>query len=276
MDINSYLAELDKELKGVDSIDKQNALAYYNEYLIDAETEVGKDVEFDASAVLGSPRTLAAQIRADIAMAPLAQDPFAPAPQSAAYQQAATTHDPLDQTSKGNAHDPYAQNTTDYQQSTAQSTYQPGQTYQQQAPGYQGSYSQPGQAQPQKRKSEMGVVWAVVLAILAIPVGIPLAAALVGIIIAVLATLFSLLIALFAVVISLFVAGVVSLVMGIIMMFSSPPVGLFYVGSGLVIFGFFILLAIAFVVLARLAIRGVAKLFNAIRVKLSRRERVSQ
>jgi uncharacterized membrane protein len=250
MDTAAYLKELDKELKGLTNEDKQNILAYYNEYLIDAEDEV--DGEFDANVVLGSPHTLAAQIRADIAMAPLAQEPGATS-QGFGYQQV-----------------PSGQTISQYSQASV------GVEGQQAFAGQNAGAYQQGQPQGQKKKSELGIIWAVILGILAIPVGIPLAIALVLLIFSVLITLFSLLISLGAVALGLFIAGIIFVFAGIFLLFVSPPVGIFYIGSGLVVLGFFVLLAVAFGVLGRLSIRGVAKLFNAIRVKLSRRERVTQ
>ncbi|MDR0515393.1 MAG: DUF1700 domain-containing protein, partial [Coriobacteriaceae bacterium] len=64
MDRMAYLFSLEKELKDLAIDERQNALAYYGEYLADAQA-AGQN---DAVAVLGSPHTLAAQIKADIAM----------------------------------------------------------------------------------------------------------------------------------------------------------------------------------------------------------------
>ena len=64
MDKATYLLELEKKLKNLSDYDRQYALAYYSEYLDDAESEGQADPE----AVLGSVHTLAAQIKADIAM----------------------------------------------------------------------------------------------------------------------------------------------------------------------------------------------------------------
>ncbi|HBT95828.1 MAG TPA: hypothetical protein DEB24_07010 [Coriobacteriia bacterium] len=262
MDIKTYLAELEKELKGLAGDDKQNALAYYNEYLIDAEAEA--EGVFDAETVLGSPRSLAAQIKADIAAAPLSQQAAVLNPQVIVPVRSGEAFS--EQPNQAGPGNPYQQ-----AQGQAAVGQQPWQPYQrQQAPGAQTA------PQPEKKKSDMGIVWAVLLGILALPVGIPLAIALFALILAVLLMLFALLITLGVAVIALAIAGVVSVFTGIVLLFVSPPAGIYYIGSGLVGLGFFILLAIAFGALARFAIRGVAKLFNAIRVKLSRKERVAQ
>jgi uncharacterized membrane protein len=116
----------------------------------------------------------------------------------------------------------------------------------------------------------------VVIAILAIPVGLPLAISLFAVIISVLAVLFSFLVALAAAVIALLVAGVATGAAGFFLLFVNTPTGMFYFGAGLVSLGFAILLGIAFWLLGRLCITGVAKLFNSIRKKLTKKEGMTQ
>ena len=229
MDKTTYLSAVEKALKGLSATDRQNALAYYSEYLDDAESEGHPDAE----GILGSPRTLAAQIKADIAM-----NPFPPGYQSASgYQQA--------------------------------QGYQP-------ASGYQPPMPPMPPMPARKEKSGIGTVWTVVLAIFAIPIGLPLALSLVVLALAVLLILFALLITLAAIVVAFFAGGLAAGIVGFILLFSNFPVGLFYLGAGLILLGLFILCAIAFWQLWRLCIKGVARLFNAIRMKLTERKRVAQ
>jgi len=325
MDKVTYLSELEKELKGLSENDKENALSYYGEYIEDAISAGEGEVE----KVFGSPRTLAAQIKADIAMSPLMNEgalPVLPVAASSAYtsrsastassaavaaavpvvpgapgapeaaraaftspsqahqQETGRRQAPSNQQAQGYQqatsyqHTPSNQQATGYQQAPGykQTTgYQQAPTYQQTTshqyvPGYQPS------AAPQKAKSGIGVIWTVILAILAIPVGIPVAAALFAVIVSVSATLFAVLVALAAVVIAFFVTGVVSVVVGIFFLFTNPPIGLFYLGAGLGLLGVSILVGIGFTQLARLCIKAVAKLFNAIRKKLTKKEKVAK
>ena len=259
MDKTTYLAELTRELKGLAETDRENALAYYTEYLDDAAS-AGEE---DPSSILGSPRTLAAQIKADIAMTSPALDIEPVSSSRLKPQEAPQEPDSAAAPAPGFVPPPPPP--------PPAPAYQPG--YQ---PGYQppqGNPQQPpAQAQP-KQKSGIGVVWTVILAILAIPVGIPLAAVLFALIVSVLAVLFSLLVSLAAIVFSFGVGGLASFIAGFFLLFASFPVGLFYLGSGLFLMGLAICLGIAFWYLWRAAIRGVAKLFNSIRKRLTKKER---
>jgi uncharacterized membrane protein len=131
-------------------------------------------------------------------------------------------------------------------------------------------------SQDTTRKSGIGVVWTVILAILAIPIGIPLAIAVVSVIFAVLVTLISLLFSFLVVVVALFAAGILSTIVGLFFLFSDFAVGLFYTGSGLMLLGICVLTGMGLWHLGKLCIKGVAKLFNSIRRKLTKQERSAQ
>jgi uncharacterized membrane protein len=242
-----YLSELERELKSLSETDRSNALAYYSEYLDDAES--AGQMEF--SREFGSPHTLAAQIKADIAMS-------SPPP---LFSQQVFEHQHAQDQQPGfaNQQPPAPQQTPGYQQ------VYPYQPY----PGYQQV-----PAAPPKRKSGIGVIWTVILAILAIPVGLPLAAALFVVIVSVLAGLFAILVSLAAVVISLFATGLLAGIVGLFLLFSSFSTGLFYLGLGLVLIGISVFFGIGFWQLARVCIKGVAKFFNSIRKRLTKKERV--
>lgn len=269
MDVNKYLSELEKDLKGISAVDRQNILAYYNEYLIDAQGEAGAAEQFDASNVLGSPKALAKQIKADIAMAPLLSESMYPAANTVSYQQTAPG-----QTTAQQASDTQAFNNAALYGENVQKSANPYSTpygHQQYVPKQAQSF----QATPEKEKSSLKIILIVILAILAIPVGIPLAIALFALIFSVLACLFLFLLALAAVSISFCATGILATIVGIILLFTNPPVGLFYIGIGLLALGLFILVAVAFTTLSSLAVQGVAKMLNAIRVKLSNRKKVA-
>jgi uncharacterized membrane protein len=230
MDRTTYLQELEKELGGLTDIDRQNVLAYYNEFLEDAESEG----QMDANAVLGSPHTLAAQIKADIAMGDLGNG--------------STGHTP-----------PSASNTTTPPIPPERTVAPPAET--------------PPQA---KSNSGLKTMWLVILAIFAIPVGIPLAIALVAVVFALLVTLVALLFALAVVAVAFLATGILACVVGFLLLFSQFSVGLFYLGAGLVTLGFCVLVAIGCWYLAKLCVKGIARLFNAIRKKLTKRDEAAR
>ncbi|MDR0515267.1 MAG: hypothetical protein LBG81_08950, partial [Coriobacteriaceae bacterium] len=137
---------------------------------------------------------------------------------------------------------------------------------------YAAQQTVPANAKP---KSNIRAVWAVIVAILAIPVGLPLAAVLAAIILVVLAVLFSLLVSLAAVAVSLLAAGIFAVVSGFVLLFSHFATGLFYVGIGLAAIGFFLLIGFAAGKFGHLCIGWVAKFFNSIRKRLMAKERVA-
>ncbi|MDR0350128.1 MAG: DUF1700 domain-containing protein [Coriobacteriales bacterium] len=253
MDRSSYLSELDRALSGLSDFDRRNALAYYNEYLADAEAEG----QCDAAAVLGSPASLAAQIRADVAMGE------GGAAFSAATDTGWTT--PVAGVATATAGASAGAGGAGTGASAAWTA----------EPGWTASGTPASSPPPQSAKKPLGLntVWIIILAILAIPLGIPLAATLIGLIVTVLALLFALFVTFVALVVSFAAVGLVAGVSGISLLFVNPPVGLFYLGGGLALCGLAILAAMAFLQLGRLCVRGVAWLFNSIRKKLTKRER---
>jgi uncharacterized membrane protein len=243
MDKATYLRELERELGGLTDIDRQNTLAYYHEFLEDAESEG----QTDASAILGSPRTLAAQIKADIAMGDFENRgaEHIPSPTTGATAAPATAESPWQ---------------------TAAPSMSPGQA----------TAPPPGVPPQAKNDSGLKTIGIVLLAIFAIPVGIPLAIALISVVFGLLVALIAVLVSLFAVAAAFLATGIVACVIGFFFLFSEFAVGLFYLGVGLVTLGFCILVAIGCWYLAKLCIKGIAKLFNVIRKKLTKREGIGQ
>ncbi|MDR1185259.1 MAG: hypothetical protein LBK67_10770, partial [Coriobacteriales bacterium] len=220
-------------------IDRQNTLAYYSEFLEDAESEG----QTDASAVLGSPHTLAAQIKADIAMGDLKN--------------------------KGAGHIPSPTASA----TTAQAVpVQPTPS----VPPWQTTAPPPTAPPPAKSDSGLKTLWIVLLAIFAIPVGLPLAIALVAVIFGLLVALFAILVPLFAVAVSFLAVGILACIIGFFFLFSEFAVGLFYMGMGLVTLGLCILVGMGCWYLAKLCVKGIARLFNAIRKKLTKKEGIAQ
>jgi uncharacterized membrane protein len=240
MDKASYLQELEKELSGLSNADRQNTLAYYNEFLEDAEAEG----QTDPSVLLGSPHTLAAQIKAEIAMGGLGGG-------SAEYA-------PPPMTDTGAVPAPDA-----------------GAPYSAPIPPAQPAMTPTGAPQ-EKKKSGLGTIWVVILAIFAIPIGLPLAIALIATIFALLVGLGALLLSFFAVAVSFLAVGVLSCVIGFLLLFSEFAVGLFYLGAGLTTLGLCVLVTMGCWQLAKLCVKGVALAINAIRKKLTKKEGIAQ
>jgi uncharacterized membrane protein len=298
MDKATYLAELEQELSSLAATDRQNALAYYHEFLEDAEAEG----QTDAKAILGKPRTLAAQIKADIAIsslegietdavstfmegikspspssvsetAPVTTPPASAPPTNASFTSAPSAAASTQETPT-NPPAPSGPPAWAAAAATAPRIPLGGSNA---APVTAGGM--PGGMPPQQqppRKSGIGVVWAVVLAILAIPIGLPLAITVVALIFAVLVTLGALLFALAVTVVALLAAGVLSTIAGFIFLFTNFAVGLFYLGIGLVVLGVCILAGMGCWYLGKFCVKGVAKLFNTIRKRLTKKERGTQ
>jgi uncharacterized membrane protein len=252
MDRLTYLTELTKALSGLGASDRENALAYYGEYLAEAETMA--EGELDASAILGSPRALAAQIKADIVMGD-SEPTIAPAPLSAAGDES-----------------PVAPLTSPELIGEAPSSASTGATGNIPVVTPAGV---PADVPPQStpKKSGVGVVWTVVLALLAVPVGLPLAIALIAVVFALFVTLGALLFALAAVVVAFLVAAVICGFVGIYLLFADFVTGLFYLGTSLATMGLCILFGMAFWQLGKLCMQGVARLLNTIRKRLTQHER---
>ncbi|MDR0347149.1 MAG: DUF1700 domain-containing protein [Coriobacteriales bacterium] len=290
MDKQTYLAELEQELGGLLPGDRQNALAYYNEFLEDAEAEG----QMDASAVLGSPHVLAAQIKADVAMDGIDDAPaWAGAAEAVGAAGAAcaagvgaggVSGAPGWTTGVGGVGAAGAAPAYGYGAAGAGAGAAPGWTpggpQWAGAAGGAGAGTAQRTAQGKKGSSpapfEAGVLITVILAILAIPIGLPLVIAVIALIFAVFVSLAALFFAFAATVLALLVTGLITVIVGFLLLFSNFAVGLFYMGVGLALIGLCILAGLGFWKLGRLCIKGVAKLFNAIRKKLTKRERSAQ
>ena len=89
----------------------------------------------------------------------------------------------------------------------------------------------------QDRKRALPIVWTVILAIFAVPVGLPVAIAVAAVAIALLAVIFSLVVAFGATAVGLVVGGAAYFVLSIIALFQNVPLALLMLGSTLVVLG---------------------------------------
>jgi uncharacterized membrane protein len=244
MDTKSYLARLEALLEGLPSAERQYAIAYYTEYLMDADPD-NIQAAMDA---LGTPENLAAQIKADVAMRELSGS----AGTGSANWEAAGTYDAPSSDGSGSS-----------------TGFKPG------SPGgsWQSSASEKTKADD---NSVFKVIGIVLLAIFALPIGFPIVIAVLGLVIALFATVGSLIVAAVAVGVSLLVASVVSIVFGFIALFSHWATGLLSIGAGLILLSLTLLFNLGVYYLLRWIFKGIALLFDAIRKRLSKQPEAIQ
>ncbi|MDR0459247.1 MAG: hypothetical protein LBG68_02120 [Coriobacteriales bacterium] len=267
MDTSSFLARLESLLGGLPEAERQYAIAYYTEYLMDAGPE-GADA---AVAALGSPESLAAQIKADVAMRGLggaSQAGFgfesAGLPSSTHVSEASAFT---------NSEVPVTDTRSDAPDWEAAGTYSPPPVtpppVSSGAAAGPGAYPQPNVTE-KKTNSALNAILIVLLAIFALPIGIPVAAAVISLVIALFASVGSFIIAVLAAGLALLVGGIASIVLGFVLLFSSWATGLFYIGIGLLVLSLALLFNLGMFYLCRLIFKGIALLFNAIRKKVSK------
>ena len=111
----------------------------------------------------------------------------------------------------------------------------------------------------QDRKRMLPIVWTVILAIFAVPVGLPLAVAVAAVAIALLAVIFSLVVAFGATAFGLFAGGLAAAVASIIALFQNVPLALMMLGSTLVILGLGIMFAKLTFVIAKSGFNSISR-----------------
>ncbi|NLG03666.1 MAG: hypothetical protein GX567_07575, partial [Clostridia bacterium] len=127
------------------------------------------------------------------------------------------------------------------------SGFQPAIHRNEQTNGDTGNQNQ-NQTQNQKRSNDMDggkIALIIIICLLAIPVGIPLAASAFVLIISIFATIFSLIISFAVTAFALAIAGIAVFIIGIANLFTTPFAGLVLIGAGLLLFG----LALLFMIL---------------------------
>lgn len=323
MDTSSYLARLESLLGGLPTSERQYAIAYYTEYLMDA----GPQGVEAAIAALGTPESLAAQIRADVAMRGLdgaqvdlssefgwpggvsagagaAADAGAAAgaagaaagAASAAAGAASNAGSPGVPAGEGTAANAGSPASMGSPATCSQDGWQPAGTYTTansyttaatgSAAGYASAaggstpstaYAQPIPPTPEsKSDSVIKTILIVLAAIFALPIGIPVSCAVLGLAIAVVGTVGSLILAVIAIGISLLATGIICMIAGFIALVVNWPTGLFYIGAGLIVLAVAVLFNWCMLHLMRLVFKGIALLFNSIRRKLSRTPDIMQ
>jgi uncharacterized membrane protein len=141
---------------------------------------------------------------------------------------------------------------------------------------------QPNATRSQRSKNDVKTIWLILLALLSTPVTIPLAIVAAALFIAGIAVTGALIISIAAVFFAAILTGVVSFAVGIGIIINSFWTGLFYLGIGLFVIGFLIILTPMFKAVVNGLIRGVTLFSKWIYNKLvpknraERRERKGQ
>ena len=279
MDTSSYLSRLESLLSGLPAAERQYAIAYYSEYLMDAGSE-----GFEAAvAALGTPESLAAQIKADAAMRGL-EDSLGLGSQSNAESD---TVDKGGSPGAARAARPTTVDRNDVPADAPAGAPNDVPAASQAEPAFipnnselsdPGTYSAPSAAsappratppEPQKN-STLTVIMLVLLAIFALPIGVPLAAAVFGLVVSLLAGIGGIALAIIAVGLVLIVTSLASICVGFVTLFVNWPVGLFYIGLGCAMLSVALLFNLGMFYLLRWTFKGIALLFNAIRKRLSK------
>lgn len=210
MSREEYMKQLSFLLQDIPESEKEEALAYYEDYF----EEAGEGQEVSVIMTLGSPEKVAALIKEGLRGA----DEDAGEYTDAGYQ--------------------------DDRFSEFNKVPQPSDPY-----GYYQQQDQSQERERYTRDKGWGsggkIVLLIIIGIMAIPVIIPLAASIFGLGVGVLATIFGLSIALAAITFAIFVAGVAFVGVGIAKLFVSPALGLLTLGSGMVMIALGLLLVLA-------------------------------
>jgi uncharacterized membrane protein len=197
MNREQYIKELAHHLRKLPPEERVEALRYYEEYFFDA----GAANEQTVIQGLGSPKKLAAGIKADSAMRQYAES--------------------------------YDKN-------------------------YDKNYDESEREGRRKTRNIVGVVF---LCIFAAPVALPIAIALFAVVFSIFVVIGSLLVS----GVAIGVSGLATLVLGIVLLFSSVPTGLFYIGGSLVLIALGLIFTIGMVSLFRVTGRGFIMAMNRLR-----------
>lgn len=111
-------------------------------------------------------------------------------------------------------------------------------------------------------KKGLATVWAVLLAVFASPIAVPVALALALVAFALVLVVFALLFSLAAVAVSFTVSGLACVLVGICVIAQNPTITLFYVGCGLFLLGAGVMLSLAVVNLSKKGFGGIASMIS--------------
>ncbi len=113
-------------------------------------------------------------------------------------------------------------------------------------------------------RGRIGGFWLAVLAIFALPIGLPLAIAVAAVAFALLITVFAVVFALSAVVAAVGAAGIVSVLAAFVLWITAPATGAFFTGAGLFMTGFGIIAGWLVSMLWGVSFKLIKKLFGSV------------
>lgn len=122
-----------------------------------------------------------------------------------------------------------------------------------------------------KKKKGLSTAWTVLLAVFALPIGVPVAIAVAVVALALIIVALAIIISLFAVALAVVVYGIASLFSAIMMIPVSPPVALFYFGIALLGLGLGYLISIGVYDLSKRIFIWIARLINRMRLRIKNR-----
>ncbi|PXV88345.1 putative membrane protein [Lachnotalea glycerini] len=207
MSRKEFMEELENMLENIQKNEREEALQYYNDYF----DEAGPENEEQVINELGTPAKVAAIIKTSLQENENESGEFT----ERGYSDPRFTinYEVIDSTNKGNQDTNSSQN-----QRTA---------------GRERKYA--------KETSGGKIALIVILCALAIPVGVPLLGGLIGLFAGVLGLGIGIFVAIVVLALALSIGGVVCFIVGIVTLFSTPTVGVFSCGVGMIMVGIGIL-----------------------------------
>ena len=235
MSREEYMKQLSFLLQDIPENEREEALAYYEDYF----EEAGEGQEQQVTATLGSPEKVAAIIKEGLAGGN---------PDAGEYTESGFRDDRFREFNK--VPEPRV-------------SYKEGSGY-----GSEDGRFRDRMGQEERPRSAGMVILIIILCIFAIPVGIPILAAVFGVVVSLFATIFGIGIAAAGLTFAGLVTGVVLIGVGIAQMFTIPGLGLLMMGLGMLSLAVGILLLLACIwIIGKFipwAVRGIADLCGRI------------
>ncbi|BCN30350.1 DUF1700 domain-containing protein [Anaeromicropila herbilytica] len=246
----SFMKELESLLSNISTEERESALQYYEDYFADA----GDEKEEDIIAELGSPKKVAKIIQMEYNSAMHSGDidgiytenGYKSTKYGEDKYEVLNASEKIEENTDNSKKDSYYNDSDNMYNNTKDHSYDNN---------YNSNYYySSNREEPRREKSNLWLI--IILAILAIPVGIPVIVTVFALAISAVAVVFSLMIAFFALSIGLFGGGVVAVVAGIITLFTLPMNGIFMGGVGLILLGLGILFGIVSITIVKTLLPG--------------------
>ena len=241
---SEFLSQLEYRLRILPENERRDAVEYYEGYIDDA-------AEDEASAIerLGPPAEVAAKIIAEIAVS--GGSPYAAAGDEARENAGDGARESAGEGARENVEDDYR-------------------AYSGEMPRfYAGNGERVREPEPAKKRG-LSMAWTVILAIFAVPIGLPLAVAAASVAFAMLVVMLSLLVAFGATAFGLVVGGAASAVVGILALFQNLPLAAMILGVALSSLGFGLLFTKLTVVMAESGFRAIARFAGKVIIRRSK------